>query len=504
MYLQYKIPEAETPPERASGLSNLLRIGSVIHSVRNLEELQRKLLEMILEVIPAGRAAILMTLRNLEVACSYAFDRRTGSEQPFPFSRTVVHRVLQERVAILSNDLGQDEALRIAASIISLRTTSLLAVPLLVYEKLLGVLYLDISDSSVRFEEDHLHLLTAIAGMAAMAMENMQHLSWLEDENIRLQSDIQIEHNMVGEGARMREVYEWIRKVAPSSSTILIRGESGTGKELAARAIHQNSGRATKPFVAINCAALPEFLLESELFGHEKGAFTGAITQKKGKLEIADGGTVLLDEVAELPLLLQSKLLRVLQERELDRVGGARPVKIDVRFIAATNRNLEDAIQAGSFRQDLYYRLNVVSIMMPPLRERKEDIPLLASYFASKHAKRSGRRIMGISAETRACLVRYHWPGNVRELENVIERAVLLGTLDVILPEDLPEAVLEAEQSPGASFYDSLRETKKQLILKALQKSDDNYNEAAKLLGIHPNNLYRLIRNLNLKAPTKP
>jgi Nif-specific regulatory protein len=272
---------------------------------------------------------------------------------------------------------------------------------------------------------------------------------------------------------------------------------------LVAHAIHRNSPRANQPFVAINCAALSETLLESELFGHERGAFTGAMLQKKGKLEAADHGTLFLDEAGELPLAFQTKLLRVLQEREFERVGGTRPIQVDVRLIAATNRDLESAIANNTFRQDLYYRLNVVSLKMPPLRDRREDIPLLARHFAAKHGKRAKRRLAGISAEALACLESYDWPGNVRELENALERAVVLGSTDLIMPEDLPEAVLEttpASSAVSGGYYETVRDEKKRAILAAIERSGGNYTEAARILGVHPNYLHRLIRNLNLKG----
>ena len=290
-------------------------------------------------------------------------------------------------------------------------------------------------------------------------------------------------------------------KIAPSDSTVLIAGASGTGKELVARAIHRASARAGKPFAAINCAAITETLLESELFGHEKGAFTGAYAQKKGKLEEADG-TVFLDEIGELALPLQAKLLRVLQERELERVGGTRPIKIDVRIVAATNRHLEEEIRRGRFRQDLFYRLNVVAATMPELRERREDVPLLAAHFLRKHAKKCARRITGFSAEALSALTAHDWPGNVRELENVIERAIVLGTTEQILPDDLPEPIVEGGAEPsstGTRFHETIREIKKQLVTRALEQSAGSYIEAAKRLGLHPNNLHRLMRTLKLK-----
>jgi two-component system, NtrC family, response regulator HydG len=311
---------------------------------------------------------------------------------------------------------------------------------------------------------------------------------------------------MLGASQRMREVFEFIRRVAPTDSTVLIEGESGTGKEMVARAIHRNSSRAGRPFVAINCAAIAETLLESELFGHEKGAFTGAVSQKKGKMEAADGGTLFLDEVSELAPSLQAKLLRVLQEREFERVGGIRPLKLDIRLIAATNRLLREEVQNGTFRKDLYYRLNVVSVTMPALRERREDIPLLADHFIAKASRKCKTRMKPLSAEASACLIAYDWPGNVRELENAIERAMVLGSTESILHDDLPEAVLEAGSPLTAStakYLGTIKDTKKQLILQALQQANGGYIEAAKALGMHPNSLLRLIRNLDLKAAVK-
>jgi transcriptional regulator with GAF, ATPase, and Fis domain len=312
-------------------------------------------------------------------------------------------------------------------------------------------------------------------------------------------------HDMVGDSAPMRAVYERIRKAAPSDCTVLIYGETGTGKELAARAIHQNSPRARRPFVAVNCAALTESLLESELFGHERGAFTGAVALKKGKFEVADGGTLFLDEIAELAPALQAKFLRVLQFHEFERVGGTRTIKADVRVIAATNQDVREAAAAGRFRQDLLYRLNVVSVTMPPLRARRADIPMLAAYFAAKYAR--GRPVQ-LSREALDALRAYDWPGNVRELENAIERAVVLGCSDRIVADDLPESVLDSSAAlpdgaaAAAAYHRTVIETKRRLILDAIEKSGGNYTAAARLLGINPTYLHRLVKNLQLRELT--
>jgi transcriptional regulator with GAF, ATPase, and Fis domain len=254
--------------------------------------------------------------------------------------------------------------------------------------------------------------------------------------------------------------------------------------------------------VAINCAAIPESLLESDLFGHERGAFTGAAVLKKGRLEVADGGVVFLDEIGELAPALQVKLLRVLQEREFERVGGTHSIKVDIRLVAATNRDLNEAVRKGEFRQDLYYRLAVVKLTMPPLRDRREDIPMLTRHFVQKYAKRSKVKPKPVSREAMAALVHYEWPGNVRELENAIERALVMGSSDMVLLEDLPESILEQE-SPAemqeGKYQAGVKGFKKQMIFDAIEQTQGNYVEAAGILGMHPNNLHRLIRNLGIK-----
>jgi two-component system, NtrC family, response regulator HydG len=492
--------------QMARDLSGLMKISTAINSIRGLDNLLERLLELLFEVVPAERGAILLTNEgSFETNFVFGLDRMYGKDETVSVSRTIVQQVLRDGVALLASDAAEETTLA-TDSLISARTHSVLCVPLILFDRKIGVLYLDSSLARDQFNRDHLQFVTAIAGITAVAIENARQFEWLETENERLLADVNIEHNMIGEGTAMQRVYHFISKVAPTDATVLIMGESGTGKELAARAIHRNSKRAQKPFMAVNCAALSESLLESELFGHEKGSFTGALVQKKGRLEIADGGTVFLDEIAELPPLLQVKLLRVLQEREFERVGGTVTIKVDLRLIAATNKNLEEALEAGQFRQDLYYRLNVVSLEMPGLRERREDIMLLANYFADKYSARCNRKLKGFAPDARTCLTAYDWPGNVRELENTIERAVVLGTTDWILPEDLPEALLETKvtgDESSTTYHEAVVQNKKQLILQAINAAKNNHTEAARLLGIHPNYLQRLIRNLNLSEQLK-
>jgi transcriptional regulator with GAF, ATPase, and Fis domain len=490
----------------ARDLSALMKVATNINAIRGLDDLRERLLQLLFEVVPAEYGAILLTTGDsFDASSVFGLDRKHGKDQSVSVSKTIAQQVLRDGVALLATNTKRESILT-TDSLVDAGSVSVMCVPLIMFDHRLGVLYLASSVPGVEFNRDHLQLVTAISGIAAVAIENARQFEWLESENQRLLADVNIEHNMIGESEAMQRVYHFISKVAPTDSTVLINGESGTGKELAARAIHRNSKRAQKPFMAVNCAALTESLLESELFGHEKGAFTGAVALKKGRLEVADGGTVFLDEIGELSPALQVKLLRVLQEREFERVGGTQTIKVDLRVLAATNKNLEEAIENNEFRQDLFYRLNVVSLEMPELKDRREDIVLLANYFVDKYSAKCNRRLRGISEDARVFLSAYDWPGNVRELENAIERAVVLGTTDLILPEDLPEPVLETELPPTASslkYHEAVTETKRQIILDAMNQTKGNYTDAAKLLGLHPNYLHRLIRNLNLKSQVK-
>jgi DNA-binding NtrC family response regulator len=310
------------------------------------------------------------------------------------------------------------------------------------------------------------------------------------NENRELREALQDRHRIegiIGESGAMLEVLSIVRRVAPSEATVLIRGESGTGKELIAKAIHFGSPRARGPLVKVNCAALPEALLESELFGHEKGAFTGALTSRQGRFELANGGTIFLDEIGDLPLHLQAKLLRVLQEREFEKVGSSRPIRVNVRIMAASHRPLEDLIKAGQLREDLYYRFNVVTIFIPPLRERRSDVALLLDHFLRQYAEKNGKTIRGLTPEGRDILLRYDYPGNVRELENIIERAVVLTRDDVIGSGDLPLTVQEPEIADGdreTSLTAAVEALERRMIRDALARSDGIQTRAAELLGM--------------------
>lgn len=370
--------------------------------------------------------------------------------------------------------------------------TSFICVPILGPRKPIGAFNVDLSFEKNRDYDKDLQLFRVVATMFAQAIRVKQLIEAerqrLLDENIHLKEELRERYDfshIVGTSGPMRQVFEQITRVASANTTVLIRGESGTGKELIAHAIHYSSTRAKKPFIKVSCAALPDSLIESELFGYEKGAFTGATARKKGRFELADGGTVFLDEIGDINLSTQVKLLRVLQDREFERLGGTEAIKANVRLVAATNSDLEAAIAAGTFREDLHYRLNVFTIFVPPLRERKTDILLLADHFLEKYAIEHGKSIKRISTPAIDMLMAYHWPGNVRELQNIIERAVLVCDTNVVHGHHLPPTLQTSEASgtvSDTSLAEAVAAYEKDLIQDALKTTRGNRVKAAKLL----------------------
>ena len=487
-------------PTAEQHLRSLLNLSTALGTLSSEDDLFRKVLDYIFEIVPSDAGAVVLVGKTGELrnACT----RQRSSATAVTVSRTVMAEVTRGRVGILSRDVSASEAFRTAASLTGAHVRSVICVPLIVRGHVLAAIYVTASGSGAVFDEGHLQLVTAIAAIGSIALENVRHLARVELEAHRLRAHIRLTHNFIGQSPSMHRVYETIERLARTDATVMITGETGTGKELVARALHMNGARSRGPFVAFNCAAITESLLESELFGHERGAFSGAVALKKGKLEIADGGTVFLDEVAELALPLQAKLLRAVQEREVERVGGTRPIKVNIRVIAATNKDLAAEVAAGRFRKDLLFRLNVVPIAMPALRDRGEDIELLALHFLDLYAKKADRVVMGISAAAMRRLTTYSWPGNVRELQNAIERAVVLGCSPEILPEDLPESLLETPPGPGRElprFHEAILETKKRVIIEAFRRARRSYVETARLLGLDANYLHRVIRNLEIK-----
>jgi Nif-specific regulatory protein len=485
------------PSER--GLRLLLGISTTINAIRDEAQLYRELLDLLFQAVRADEGAIVQAGAGDELQV-LATRAAPGANQ-VRVEAGAVRRAISEGLAALYAGATAD-ADAPAAGGRSSRVRCHMAVPIGVRGRILGCIQLA-AHADAAFIDDDLHLVAAVGQISAIAIENVRRMAGLQREADRLHADLQGARQMIGESAAMQPVYTRIAKVARVESTVLITGETGTGKELAARAVHVNSARARRPFVVVNCAALAETLLESELFGHERGAFTGAVSQKKGRIELADGGTLFLDEIGELALPLQTKLLRVLQEREFERVGGTRSITVDVRVISATHRDLAQEVAAGRFRQDLYFRLNVVSIHLPPLRERVDDITPLAEHFVKVHGRKADRPVRGISPAALRCMLRYDWPGNVRELENAIERAIVLGSTETLLLDDLPEGLCEAVRtgtSPDTDLHGRVSDVKRRAIIEAFRKAGGSYTEAAKLLGVHPNYLHRLIRNLGIKS----
>jgi Nif-specific regulatory protein len=482
--LVYREDGPEPPPDspqhallRACSFLFLFRAIAMARSGSHRATLEGQLVRLIGDIVPSSGGAVLLG-RDADELC-YA-----ARELPGPA------------------DLAEIAARACREGAVTDPATLVVALALYVRGAIAGVLAAQFPPEEAAHLSDHRDTLSAVATLAATALETVHEMERLQAENASLLERLGGgDAGIVGESPAIRRLLQLIARVAPRETSVLVLGESGTGKELVARALHHQSARSAKPFVAINCAALTETLLESELFGHEKGAFTGAVAQKKGKLEVAEGGTVFLDEIGELAPALQAKLLRVVQQREFERVGGTRTLKLDVRLIAATNRDLNAEVRRGAFREDLYHRLNVVALHVPPLREHAEDIPALARHFLEQAAVRCRRRVSAIAPEAERYLTAYSWPGNVRELENAIERAVVLGESDVLLPEDLPETVLESAsfpEVPGA-LQSSVTESKRQSIMEAWRQSNGDHNQAAARLNIHPNSLRRLIRSLNLR-----
>jgi Nif-specific regulatory protein len=373
---------------------------------------------------------------------------------------------------------------------------SFICVPIATGQDVLGTISVDRVYQAEHALDDDMRVLSIVASMIAHDVRSRQEeahaLQALEDENLRLRSELEDRfrpENIIGNSNTMRDVYTLIHQVAGSDTTVLIRGESGTGKELVAHAIHYSSPRASGPFVKVNCAALNENLLESELFGHEKGAFTGAVQTRQGRLEGANGGTIFLDEIGDFSPIVQVKLLRVLQERQFERVGSNKTLETNARILVATNRDLEKAVEEGDFRQDLYYRINVFPVFLPPLRDRKDDILLLADHFVEKYARKMNKVVRRISTPAINMMVAYHWPGNVRELENCIERAVLVSTDSVIHSHHLPPTLQTSDASDTigtGSFRERVQLFERDIIVDALKRTNGNLTSAARDLGSTP------------------
>ena len=493
---------AEKPEVRreVQELTLLFEVGQILERSLDLRDVMSPILEAMADHMGMLRGTI--TLLNREtgeilIEAAHGLSTQQRQRGRYRLGEGVTGQVVQSGRPMLVPHINDDPMFLDrtgARQDVDKRDISFLCVPIKLGVEVVGALSADrLFTEEVDLQED-LRLMGVISAMIAQAVrlrqQALEENQRLMEENTRLQQSLRDRYqpaNIIGKSKAMHLVYDLIAQVSTSNTTVLIRGESGTGKELVAHAIHYGSPRAAQPFIKVNCAALPESVIESELFGHEKGAFTGAHARRKGRFELAHGGTIFLDEVGDLSQTTQVKLLRVLQEKEFERVGGAETIKCDVRVIAATNRELEDLIESGTFRTDLYYRLNVFPIHVPPLRERGTDILLLANHFAEKFSTDTGKKIRRISTPAIDMLMSYHWPGNVRELENCLERAVVLSSDEVIHGHHLPPTLQTAEAS-GTMHHGTLDETmdnvERELIVEALKSCRGNKAKAARMLGI--------------------
>ncbi len=466
-------------------LHALLEVGQVINSIAQKDPLLEKVMDIALEAIKAERGFLVLRSEpagGMQVVVARNLNIGQADEIAKP-SSSVVNQVFQQSKYLLISNPKIDPRFSDANSIIIQKITAIACVPLVLKGRTIGVIYLDSTLNRQEFTEDTISFLQAFANQAAIAIENARLIEELQSENQQLQSELERTYGfteIIGNSPKMQAVFEIMRKILNSDISVLLEGESGTGKELVARAIHYNSHRKDRPFMAQFCGNLSENLLESELFGHKKGSFTGAISDKRGLFEVADGGTFFLDEIADISPVIQAKLLRVLQEGTFRRVGDTEYRKVDVRIISATNKTLKGEVKKGNFREDLFYRLNVITIIMPPLRERRGDIPILVNHFLKKIGDKTGQRQKRINSEALRALTNYDWPGNVRELENTIERAVVLAGEE---PISIQELIIPEMDGEGLKPR-LLKEQEREIVLKTLEECEGNKTKTSEVLGV--------------------
>jgi transcriptional regulator with GAF, ATPase, and Fis domain len=493
---------AKVPPSEA--LARLYRLAVDMADVKTQTELAELTVATLLEATPAEVGAVLAVADARDMEPIVYSSRYPGKPTYHKVSRFVSKEVTSSRQAVLAENVAGTRHLKDRDSLTELKAASLICAPILVDGQLLGLLHLYSTSVAVRLGPDDLELTVAAAHQLGVVWSRVRKQAGLSVEVQTLKDQLRVESELVGRSEALRRVEEQVGRVAATRATVLVRGESGVGKELVARAIHFSSPRKDAAFVCLNCAALTETLLESELFGHEKGAFTGATDRMIGKFEAADGGTIFLDEIGEMALSTQAKFLRVLEGQPFERVGGNVPIKVDVRVVAATNRTLEEAVRAGKFRKDLYFRLQVVQIDVPPLRDRPDDVRPLAEHFLKRFARETGRKVKGFTPAAFIKMEAHTWPGNVRELRNVVERAVALGQTPMI---DEAEIWLTPLLSSGDSDFGvapvyrprSLEDIEKEHIQRTLTHTGGNKSQAAMILGIERSTLDRKIKGYGLK-----
>ena len=485
-------PEGDQPEDIMKAYQRLFKFSQKLMNERSLHKLLELLVDQVIEITKAERGfLILLEGDQPKVAVGRNLQQENLADAATLYSDSIVQQVRNIKKPLIINNALQDENFKAAVSVVNLQLSSVMCVPLLERGKLLGVLYLGNSRVASLFDQDGLQLLTVFAAQASLIIQNALLFNELELDNQKLMERLEEIHSggIIGSSTLITQLLTKVRKVATTDVSVLILGETGTGKELFARELHRLSNRNKGPFVTINCGAIPENLLESELFGHVKGAFTGAITNKIGKFQAADGGTLFLDELGEMALPLQVKLLRALEEKKITKVGDTRPEPVDIRIVAATNRILEDEVKGGRFREDLYYRLNVINLILPPLRERGEDQVLLARFFLQKFNQEYTKSLKGFTAAATIAIRKYNWPGNIRELENRLRKAVILAEGTHVGPEDLD--IHENMLEKILPLAEAKEQFQARYINQVLARNNGNRTKTARDLGVDPRTIFR-------------
>ena len=477
-----------------TGLRKLYQFSERLLVTRDVQQLLAALLDGAIEATGADKGfVILLRDKQTEVRAARNLRQESIPDGVRQLSDSIIARVVESRRPIIVHNAVDDASFKGAVSVMNLRLCSVMCAPLIAGGELMGLIYLGNDQVAHLFDPRSLDVLSVFASQASLILQNALLLETLRTDNAELEKKLKSQRfgEIIGSCASMLEVYRKVQKVAPTDISVLITGETGTGKELIAREIHNRSPRATGPFVVINCGAIPENLMESELFGHVRGAFTGAVATREGKFQAANKGTLFLDEIGELPLSLQVKLLRALQERTVTRVGDSRPERVDIRVLAATHRDLDEEIRVGRFREDLYYRLNVVNVFLPPLRERGDDVVVIAKLLLQKYSQEMNPAVKGFTPNALIAIRKYDWPGNVRQLENRIKKALVLCDKSLVGPEDLD---LREETLQAILPLDKAKEEfQRKYILEVLERNNGNRTKTARDLGVDPRTIFRYL-----------
>ena len=502
-------------PSQLAGIRKLHEFSEKLMTLKNLDELLEAMLDAVIDVTGAEKGLVLLLddaygsdgspsgqAGKPVIRASRQVSREALTDTTGAISDSIVRRVLESGRPLIVSDALSDDVFRTSESVVALRLSSVMCAPLVSQGHVTGALYVGNDRVKGLFQRSQLDLLSIFAGQASLILQNAMLLSALRADKEKLAAELKDKRfgDIIGVCPSMMEVFRKLQKVATTDISVLITGETGTGKELIARELHRRSNRASGPFIVINCGAIPENLIESELFGHVKGAFTGAVASRPGKFQAADKGTLFLDEIGELPLNLQVKLLRALQERVVFRVGDSKPEKVDIRVVAATNRVLEDEIKGGRFREDLYYRLNVVNIFLPPLRERGDDVLIIAKALLSKYAEELHSQVQGFTPHALAAIRKHTWPGNIRQLENRIKKALVLCDKSLLGVEDLE--LDQAGESAILPLEKAKEEFQRKYVLEVLERNNGNRTQTARDLGVDPRTIFRYLEREQNPMPS--